>query len=305
MMPNLVQTLENNPAFVHGGPFANIAHGCNSVMATRTALKLADFVVTEAGFGADLGAEKFFDIKCRKAGLSPDVAVIVATVRALKMHGGVAKGDLGVENVDAVKAGLENLGRHLRNVARFGVPAVVGINRFTADTEAEVQTVVEFCAGFGVDCFVNSHWADGGAGIEAMAAKVVKLAEGGTAQFRTLYDDATPLWDKIRTIAQEIYDADDITADKKVRDQIAQYQADGYGHFPICVAKTQYSFSTDPNAKGAPSNHTVPIREVRLAGGAEFLVVVCGEIMTMPGLPRVPAANAIYVDGDGRIEGLF
>ncbi|NBC97378.1 MAG: formate--tetrahydrofolate ligase [Deinococcus-Thermus bacterium] len=305
MMPNLVQTLENNPAFVHGGPFANIAHGCNSVMATRTALKLADFVVTEAGFGADLGAEKFFDIKCRKAGLSPDVAVIVATVRALKMHGGVAKGDLGVENVDAVKAGLENLGRHLRNVARFGVPAVVGINRFTADTEAEVQTVVEFCAGFGVDCFVNSHWADGGAGIEAMAAKVVELAEGGTAQFRTLYDDATPLWDKIRTIAQEIYDADDITADKKVRDQIAQYQADGYGHFPICVAKTQYSFSTDPNAKGAPSNHTVPIREVRLAGGAEFLVVVCGEIMTMPGLPRVPAANAIYVDGDGRIEGLF
>jgi len=305
MMPNLVQTLENSPAFVHGGPFANIAHGCNSVMATRTALKLADFVVTEAGFGADLGAEKFFDIKCRKAGLKPDAAVIVATVRALKMHGGVAKGDLGMENVAAVEAGLENLGRHLRNLAQFGVPAVVGINRFIADTEAEVEAVQAYCAEFGVDCFVNSHWADGGAGIEAIAARVAELAEQGSAQFRTLYRDEQTLWDKMRTIARTIYGADDIIADKKVRDQFAQYQSDGYGHFPICVAKTQYRFSTDPNLKGAPSNHVVPIREVRLAGGAEFLVVICGEIMTMPGLPRVPAANSIYVDADGRIEGLF
>ncbi|MEQ8966886.1 MAG: formate--tetrahydrofolate ligase [Azospirillaceae bacterium] len=305
MMPNLVQTLEGTPAFVHGGPFANIAHGCNSVMATRTALKLADFVVTEAGFGADLGAEKFFDIKCAKAGLKPDAAVVVATVRALKMHGGVAKDALGDEDVGAVTRGLDNLGRHLRNVAHFGVPAVVGINRFTKDTDAEIEAVKEYCAHFGVECFVNSHWADGGRGIEAMAAKVAELAESGGAQFRTLYEEDLPLWEKLRTIARTIYGADDISADKKVRDQIDRYQADGYGTFPICVAKTQYSFSTDPSLKGAPSDHVVPVREVRLAGGAEFLVAVCGEIMTMPGLPRVPAANAIHVDGQGRIEGLF
>jgi len=305
MMPNLVQTLEGSPAFVHGGPFANIAHGCNSVMATRTALKLADFVVTEAGFGADLGAEKFFDIKCHKAGLKPDAAVVVATVRALKMHGGVAKGALGEEDVGAVTRGLDNLGRHLRNVAHFGVPAVVGLNRFTKDTEAEIEAVREYCAHFGVECFVNAHWAEGGRGIAAMAEKVAELAEGGGAQFRTLYEEDAPLWEKMRTIARTIYGAADISADQKVRDQIDRYQADGYGTFPICVAKTQYSFSTDPERKGAPSDHIVPIREVRLAGGAEFLVVVCGEIMTMPGLPRVPAANAIHVDGQGRIEGLF
>ena len=306
MMPNLVQTLENNPALVHGGPFANIAHGCNSVIATRAALKMSDYVVTEAGFGADLGAEKFFDIKCRKAGLKPDVAVVVATVRALKMHGGVAKADLGKEDVAAVERGLTNLGRHLRNIAQFGVPAVVGINRFHADTEAELAVVESYCRDqFGVDAFVNSHWADGSAGTETIAQRVVELAEGGTAQFRTLYDDETTLWDKARSIARSIYGADDIIADKKVRDQFSQYQEAGYGHFPICVAKTQYSFSTDANLKGAPSGHVVPVREIRLAGGAEFLVVICGEIMTMPGLPRVPAANSIRIDASGQIEGLF
>jgi formate--tetrahydrofolate ligase len=305
IMPNLVQTLENNPAFIHGGPFANIAHGCNSVMATRAALKLADYVVTEAGFGADLGAEKFFDIKCRKAGLSPAAAVIVATVRALKMHGGVAKEDLGRENVAALKKGLANLGRHIRNVGQFGVPAVVGINRFDADTEEEMQAVRDYCAGHGVDAFVCSHWADGSAGIENLAHAVVDLVEGGHSQFRTLYDDDLPLWDKMRTIATTLYGADDVIADKKVRDQFAQYQNEGYGELPICVAKTQYSFSTDPALKGAPSHHVVPVRELRLAAGAGFIVAVCGEIMTMPGLPRVPSANSIRLDAEGRIEGLF
>jgi formate--tetrahydrofolate ligase len=304
-MPNLVQTLENNPAFVHGGPFANIAHGCNSVMATKTALKLADYVVTEAGFGADLGAEKFFDIKCRKAGLKPVAAVIVATVRALKMHGGVAKEDLGRENVAALKKGLANLGRHIRNVGQFGVQAVVAINRFVADTEAELQAVGDYCAEHGVEAQVCTHWADGGAGAEDLARKVVALADGGHSQFRTLYDDDVPLWEKMRTIATSIYGADDVIADKQVRDQFIQYQKGGYGHFPICVAKTQYSFSTDPALKGAPSHHVVPVRELRLSAGAEFLVAVCGDIMTMPGLPKVPAANAIRLDSDGQVEGLF
>ena len=305
LMPNLVQTLEGNPAFVHGGPFGNIAHGCNSVMATKAALKMADFVVTEAGFGADLGAEKFFNIKCRKSGLRPDVAVVVATVRALKMHGGVAKGDLGQENVEAVQAGLANLGRHLRNIGQFGVPAIVGVNKFTADTDAEMQAVVDYCAEFGVDAFVCSHWSDGGAGVEDLARAVAELAADGHAQFRTLYDDNMPLFEKVRHIARSIYGADDVIADKKVRDQFRQMEEAGYGHFPICVAKTQYSFSTDPNLKGAPTDHVVPIREVRLNGGAEFLVVICGEIMTMPGLPRTPAANSIFVNEDGQIEGLF
>ncbi|MCA8908260.1 MAG: formate--tetrahydrofolate ligase [Rhodospirillaceae bacterium] len=305
LAPNLVQTLEGNPAFVHGGPFANIAHGCNTVMATRAALKMADYVVTEAGFGADLGAEKFFDIKCRKAGLKPDAAVVVATIRALKMHGGVAKGDLGKPNPAAVSKGLANLGRHLRNVAQFGVPAVVGINRFITDTDEEMELVRKYCAEFGVEAFVCTHWADGSAGTEAIAHKVAELADGGSSQFRTLYPDDMGLWEKTRTIARSIYGADDIIADKKVRDQFTQLQDGGYGSFPICVAKTQYSFSTDPNLKGAPSNHVVPIREVRLAGGAEFLVVICGEIMTMPGLPRVPAANSICIDESGQIAGLF
>jgi formate--tetrahydrofolate ligase len=305
LMPNLVQTLEGNPAFIHGGPFANIAHGCNSVMATKAALKLADYVVTEAGFGADLGAEKFFDIKCRKAGLKPAAAVVVATVRALKMHGGVDKEDLGREDVEAVRRGCDNLGRHLRNVAHFGVPAVVAINRFTKDTDAEIEAVREFCAQFGVEAHVCTHWADGGAGTESLAHKVVSLADHEDAQFRPLYRDEKPLWEKIRTIVRTLYGADDAVADKAIRDRIEQYQKDGYGHFPICMAKTQYSFSTDPSRKGAPINHVVPIREVRLAGGAEFLVVICGEIMTMPGLPRVPAANTINVDSEGRIDGLF
>jgi formate--tetrahydrofolate ligase len=305
IMPNLVQTLENNPAFIHGGPFANIAHGCNSVIATKSALKLADYVVTEAGFGADLGAEKFFDIKCRKAGLKPAAAVVVATIRALKMHGGVARGELGKENVAAVKAGLENLGRHLQNIAKYGVPAVVAINRFNADTAAEMAEITAFCDSLGVSAFVCSHWADGGAGTEAIARKVVELADGGSAEFKPLYADALPLWDKIDTVSREIYRADGATAEKRIRDQVAQYQEAGYGHFPVCMAKTQYSFSTDPDAKGAPTGFEVPVREVRLSAGAEFIVAICGEIMTMPGLPRVPAAENIYIDEQGRIEGLF
>jgi formate--tetrahydrofolate ligase len=303
--PNLVQTLENNPAFIHGGPFANIAHGCNSVSATKTALKLADYVVTEAGFGADLGAEKFFDIKCRKAGLRPNAVVLVATVRALKMHGGVVRGDLGAENVEAVRAGLANLGRHLDNLAKFGVPAVVGINRFTADSDAELAAVRDYCAERGAEAFDCNHWADGGAGIEELTRKVVEMVDGGEADFKPLYADDVPLWEKTRTIAREIYGADDIIADKRVRDQFAQFQDDGFGHFPICMAKTQYSFSSDPALKGAPKNFVVPIREVRLSAGAEFLVAICGDIMTMPGLPRVPAANSIYVNDQGEIEGLF
>ncbi|MEM7431844.1 MAG: formate--tetrahydrofolate ligase [Pseudomonadota bacterium] len=305
LQPNLVQTLENNPALMHGGPFANIAHGCNSVMATKTGLKLADYVVTEAGFGADLGAEKFFDIKCRKAGLKPDAVVLVATIKALKMQGGVAKEDLGTENVPALKDGLKNLGRHLQNIAQFGVPAVVAVNRFTADTAAEVQAVQEYCAEFGVKAIDSTHWADGGAGTVDLAEHVVELADSGAAQFRPLYPDDMPLWDKVKKVATSIYGADDIIADKKVRTQFEEFQEAGYGHYPVCMAKTQYSFSTDPNLLGAPSGHVVPIREVRLAAGAEFIVVICGAIMTMPGLPRVPAANAIRVNSEGRIEGLF
>jgi formate--tetrahydrofolate ligase len=304
MKPNLVQTLENNPAFIHGGPFANIAHGCNTAIATKTALKLADYVVTEAGFGADLGAEKFFDIKCRKAGLRPEVAVIVATIRALKMHGGVAKDELKKENVDALKKGCVNLERHINNMRRYGVHVVVAINKFSADTPAEIAMVQEVCANMDVKAIEADHWANGGAGTEDLAKAVVEAVEKGGADFKTLYPDEMHLWNKIHTIATEIYGADDIVADKKVRDQIKSYQED-YGHFPICVAKTQYSFSTDPALKGAPSGHVVPIREVRLSAGAEFLVVVCGDIMTMPGLPRVPAANAIHIDDDGRVAGLF
>ena len=303
--PNLVQTMENNPAFMHGGPFANIAHGCNSVIATRTAMKLADYVVTEAGFGADLGAEKFFDIKCRKAGLSPDAVVLVATIKALKMQGGVAKDQLGTENVEALRDGCKNLERHIRNLGKFGVPVAVAINHFTADTDAEVRVIEEFCEKYQVKAIKCTHWADGGKGTTEMAQHVVDLCDAGTAQFRTLYDDDVSLWDKTETIAKEIYGADEIIADKKVRDQFAKFEEMGYSKYPICMAKTQYSFSTDPNLLGAPTGHAVPIREIRLAAGAEFIVVVCGAIMTMPGLPRVPAADAIRVNADGRIEGLF
>lgn len=303
--PNLVQTMENNPAFMHGGPFANIAHGCNSVAATRTALKLAPYVVTEAGFGADLGAEKFFNIKCRKAGLRPDAVVLVATIKALKMHGGVAKSELGSENVGALKDGCKNLGRHIRNLGKFGVPVVVAINRFTADSDAEVAAVQNYCEQFGVQAAACTHWADGGAGATDLATQVVELCDSGAAQFRTLYDNDLPLWDKAQRIAREIYGADDIIADKKVRDQFAAFQEAGYGDYPVCMAKTQYSFSTDPNLLGAPKGHVVPIREIRLAAGAEFVVAVCGAVMTMPGLPRKPAADDIKVNKDGRIEGLF
>ncbi len=305
LMPNLVQTLENNPSFIHGGPFANIAHGCNTVLATTTALKMADYVVTEAGFGADLGAEKFFDIKCRKAGLKPSAAVVVATVRALKMHGGVARGDLGDENVEAVRAGLENLGRHIGNIRKFGVPPVVAINQFIADTDAEMAVVREYCDGLGVDAYVCSHWANGGAGTEELATKIAEVADSGVADFKPLYGDELSLWDKIRTVAKEIYGADDATADGSVMNQIEQYEKEGYGRFPVCMAKTQYSFSSNPDLKGAPSGFTVPVREVRLSAGAEFIVAICGAIMTMPGLPRVPAANSIYINDKGDVEGLF
>ena len=309
LMPNLVQTLENNPAFIHGGPFANIAHGCNSAIATRSALKLADYVVTEAGFGADLGAEKFFDIKCRKACLSPDAAVIVATVRALKMHGGVSRDQLGKEDLQAVRRGMANLRRHVENVRRFGVPSVVALNRFSSDTAAEHDLVRELCREVGVEAMVCSHWAEGGAGAVELAEHVAHLCEAehylDGRGFRPLYPSDMSLWEKMRTIATQIYGADDIIADKRVREQFAELQEQGFGHFPVCVAKTQYSFSTDPNLKGAPSHHVVPIREIRLANGAEFLVVICGDIMTMPGLPRVPAANQIRIDGNGLVEGLF
>ena len=305
MQPNLVQTLENNPAFIHGGPFANIAHGCNSVVATKTALKLADYVVTEAGFGADLGAEKFFDIKCRKAGLAPAAAVVVATVRALKMHGGVAKEDLGQENVAAVAAGLANLARHVENVQRFGVPVVVAINRFSADTDAELAAVQAAVGELGVAAIEANHWAEGSAGTAELAEHVVALADGGAAAFKPLYDDAVDLFAKIETIAREIYGAGEVTADSRVRAQLRQWEEAGHGHFPVCMAKTQYSFSTDPALKGAPKGHSLPVREVRLSAGAEFVVAICGEIMTMPGLPRVPAANNIRIDADGRIDGLF
>lgn len=306
LKPNLVQTLEGNPAFIHGGPFANIAHGCNSVIATKAALKLSDYVVTEAGFGADLGAEKFFDIKCRKAGLTPNAAVVVATVRALKMHGGVAKDDLGKENLDALAKGLDNLGRHVSNVKGYGIPAVVAINRFVTDTDAEIALIRERCGALGADAIECTHWSDGGAGTEELAHKVVELAESGDAPgFAPLYPDDMALWDKVKTIAQKIYHAEDIIADKRVRDQFRNLETLGVGHYPICVAKTQYSFSTDANLKNAPTGHVVPIREVRLSNGAEFVVVICGEIMTMPGLPRVPAAHNIKVDANGQISGLF
>ncbi|MBT4522676.1 MAG: formate--tetrahydrofolate ligase [Halieaceae bacterium] len=303
-MPNIVQTLENNPALIHGGPFANIAHGCNSVIATKTALKLADYVVTEAGFGADLGAEKFFNIKCHKAGLKPDATVIVATIRALKMHGGVAKDNLQETNVEAVKAGFENLARHIRNVGQFGVPVVVAINRFLLDADEELAALKVLCEQLGVEAIECNHWSDGGAGAEDLAAKVAELADAGQSQFRPLYDDSLSLWEKISQVARSIYGAEEIIADKKVRQQIKQYQED-YGHFQICMAKTQYSFSTDPSLLGAPSHHVVPIREVRLATGAEFLVVVCGDIMTMPGLPVHPSAHDIHLNDEGLIEGLF
>jgi formate--tetrahydrofolate ligase len=302
--PNLVQTLENNPAFIHGGPFANIAHGCNSVIATTTALKLADYVVTEAGFGADLGAEKFFDIKCRKAGLKPAAVVIVGTIRALKMHGGVAKEDLGKENVEAVKKGAANLARHIQNVKKFGVQIVVALNRFTADTDAEIKAIRELCGGLGVEAYECNHWADGGAGTESLAKAVVDLCEKPN-NFAPLYPDEMPLWDKVKTIATSLYGASDIIADKVVRDRFAEFEKMGFGKYPVCMAKTQYSFSTDPNLKGAPSNHVVPVREIRLSAGAEFIVVICGEIMTMPGLPRIPSANHIKLNEKGEVEGLF
>jgi formate--tetrahydrofolate ligase len=303
--PNLVQTLENNPALMHGGPFANIAHGCNSVIATKTALKLADYVVTEAGFGADLGAEKFFDIKCRKAGLRPDAVVLVATTKALKMHGGVAKDNLAVEDVEAVIKGCENLGRHIRNMGQFGVPVTVAINHFVTDTDAEHGAIRKYCADLGVECTVSSHWEHGGEGARGLAEHVISMLENQHSQFRTLYDDNMSLWEKTRHIARTIYGAEDIIADKKVRMQFAEFDKAGYRNFPICMAKTQYSFSTDPLLLGAPSGHEVPIREIRLSAGAGFLVVVCGAIMTMPGLPRKPSSEAIDVNAERRIEGLF
>ena len=305
MMPNLVQTLENSPAFVHGGPFANIAHGCNTVLATKTALKLGDFVVTEAGFGADLGAEKFFNIKCRKSGLVPSAAVVVATVRALKMHGGVAKENLGKENIEALKSGLENLGRHIRNLGQFGVPAIVAVNEFTGDTEAEFNEIKKYCETLGVKAILCSHWSSGSKGATDLAKEVVALTNDKTTQFRTLYENSMTLWDKTSLIAKSMYGANEVIADKAIREQFKNLQESGYGEFPICMAKTQYSFSTDPNLKGAPSGHAVPIKEVRLAAGAEFIVVVAGEIMTMPGLPRVPAANTIKLNRESEIVGLF
>jgi len=304
LQPNLVQTLENNPAIIHGGPFANIAHGCNSVVATKTSLKLADYVVTEAGFGADLGAEKFFDIKCRKAGLEPDAVVLVATLRALKMHGGVAMNDLKEENADAVRAGCANLARHIDNLKRFGVPVVVALNRFISDTDAELDALRAVVEERGSKAIVCTHWAEGGAGAEELARHVVQMVEGGGSAFQTLYPDDMSLWDKVRTIATELYGASDISAEQAVRNRFDQLQKD-FGHFPVCMAKTQYSFSTDPNAKGAPEDHVVPIRELRLSAGAEFVVPICGEMMTMPGLPRAPAAEAIQLNDEGEIEGLF
>jgi formate--tetrahydrofolate ligase len=305
LLPNLVQTLENNPVFIHGGPFANIAHGCNSVLATRTALKLADYVVTEAGFGADLGAEKFFDIKCRKAGITPDVAVVVATVRALKMHGGVSKESLKNENVMAVNSGCDNLKRHLENIGKFGVPAVVAINRFITDTDAEIHEVMKAAESMGAKAFLCTHWADGSAGTEALARHVAELADSGKAVFKPLYPDDMPLRDKVKTIATEIYRAADIACDGSVETAFKDLEAGGFGKLPVCMAKTQYSFSTDPNKRGIPTGHIVPVRELRLSAGAEFVVVITGEIMTMPGLPRVPAAETIRVNAEGLVEGLF
>jgi formate--tetrahydrofolate ligase len=305
LQPNLVQTLENNPVFIHGGPFANIAHGCNSVLATKTAMKLADYVVTEAGFGADLGAEKFFDIKCRKAGIAPTAVVIVATVRALKMHGGVAKDDLKNENAAAVAKGCDNLKRHIENVNKFGVPAVVAINKFITDTDAEVAEVQKAAESMGTKAFLCTHWSDGGKGTEALAHHVVKIIDEGKANFKPLYPDEMKLRDKVKTIATEIYRASDISCDASVETQFKDLEAAGFGHLPVCMAKTQYSFSTDPTKRGAPTGHVVPIRELRLSAGAEFVVVVTGEIMTMPGLPKVPAADSIRIDDNGLIQGLF
>jgi formate--tetrahydrofolate ligase len=305
LLPNMVQTLENNPVFIHGGPFANIAHGCNSVLATKTALKLSDYVVTEAGFGADLGAEKFFDIKCRKAGLAPDAVVVVATVRALKMHGGVSKENLKNENVMAVNKGCENLKRHLENIGKFGVPAVVAVNRFITDTDAEIQEVVKAAESVGTKAFMCTHWADGGAGTEDLARYVSEVADSGKAAFKPLYPDDMSLRDKVKTIATEIYGAADIACDASVETAFKDLEAGGFGKLPVCMAKTQYSFSTDPTQRGAPTGHIVPVRELRLSAGAEFVVVITGQIMTMPGLPRVPASESIRMNAEGQIEGLF
>ena len=305
IQPNLLQTLENNPAFVHGGPFANIAHGCNSVIATKTALKLADYVVTEAGFGADLGAEKFLNIKCRKAGLAPSAIVLVATVRAMKMNGGVAKNDLNNENVDAVKSGCPNLGRHIENLKSFGVPVVVAVNHFVKDTDAEVQAVQDYCAEMGTEAIVSKHWADGSAGSESLAKRVAEIADSDTANFATTYPDDMSLEDKIQTICKNIYRADEAVIGQKIIAQLKEWEAQGYGNLPVCMAKTQYSFSTDPNLRGAPTGHVIPVREVRISAGAGFIVAVCGEIMTMPGLPRRPAAETIGINENGEIEGLF
>ncbi len=303
--PNLVQTLENNPAFIHGGPFANIAHGCNSVVSTKLALKLVDYVVTEAGFGADLGAEKFFDIKCRKSGLKPDAVVLVATTKALKMHGGITKDNLGAENVDAVNKGCENLKRHIENITKFGVPVIVAINDYVTDTKEEHAAIINYCKEIGVQCKISSHWEKGGKGASDLAEEVATIADSNSSKFKPLYDNKLSLWDKTQYIAQNIYGASEIIADKKVRNQFKKLEEDGFGEYPICMAKTQYSFSTDPLLMGAPSGHDVPIREVRLSAGAEFIVVVCGEIMTMPGLPKVPASEGIDVDDEGLIQGLF
>ena len=303
--PNVTQTLENNPAIIHGGPFANIAHGCNSVIATKTGLKLADYVVTEAGFGADLGAEKFLDIKCRKSDLKPSCVVIVATIRALKMHGGVAKDDLKTENVEALKKGLVNLKRHVENVKKFGLPVAVAVNHFVKDTDNEVKALIEFCDTIGVKASLCTHWANGGEGTKELASHVAELCEKNEDKFKFLYESKTPLFKKIETIAKEIYRADEVIADTKIRDQLKSFEDAGYGDFPICIAKTQYSFSTDPSLKGAPTGHSLPIREIKLSSGAEFIVVICGAVMTMPGLPRVPAADSIKLNKDGEIEGLF
>ena len=305
MQPNIVQTLENNPAFVHGGPFANIAHGCNSVVATKTALKLADYVVTEAGFGADLGAEKFMNIKCRKAGISPQAVVLVATVRAMKMNGGVGKADLGTENVAAVQNGCSNLGRHIENLKLFGVPVVVAINHFVTDTDAEVEAIKAYAESQGSEAILCQHWSKGSDGAKDLAKRVVEIVEEGSAHFAPLYPDEMSLLEKIETVAKRVYRADAVIADKKIRDQLKSWEDQGYGHLPVCMAKTQYSFTTDPTRRGAPTGHSLPVREVRLSAGAGFIVVVCGEIMTMPGLPRVPSAEAICLNEEGLIDGLF
>ena len=305
LQPNLVQTLENNPAFVHGGPFANIAHGCNSVIATQTALKLSDYVVTEAGFGADLGAEKFMNIKCRKAGLAPSIVVLVATIRAMKMNGGVARADLGAENVAAVQAGCANLGRHIENLKSFGVPVVVAVNHFTGDSDAEIAALKAYVAEQGSEAIISRHWELGGEGARELAVRIAEIADADMGNFAPIYPDEMPLFEKIETIAKRIYRADEVLADKKIRDQLRQWEDQGYGHLPVCMAKTQYSFSTDPNLRGAPTGHSVPVREVRLSAGAGFIVAICGEIMTMPGLPRVPSAENICLNEAGEIEGLF